>query len=219
MRISSRSRLTVAMVCTLTAAGGPMAGPGWAQTQAPAPAPAAPSESKVEEEKKPATLWDEFKLFSYVEMGGTINLHGKSQGVPGSTSSGDTNLLRFYALNEGYTFNMGEFSIKRDPNEAFPFGMGLVLTAGLDAQKNHSLGILRDDDDVFPFRNTPKYDVQEAYVSARIPVGNGPVLKLGKFVTLLGYEVIESPSNLNYSRGYLDKSQDTISLSAYYKFF
>jgi hypothetical protein len=29
------------------------------------------------------------------------------------------------------------------------------------------------------------------------------VIKVGKFVTLLGYEVIESPSNLNYSRGYL----------------
>ena len=28
-------------------------------------------------------------------------------------------------------------------------------------------------------------------------------VKVGKFVTLLGYEVIESPSNLNYSRGYL----------------
>jgi hypothetical protein len=29
------------------------------------------------------------------------------------------------------------------------------------------------------------------------------VLKAGKFVTLLGYEVIESPLDLNYSRGYL----------------
>ena len=81
--------------------------------------------------------------------------------------------------------------------------MGLVLTAGQDSQKNHSIGILRDDDDAFPFRNTPKFDMQEAYISARIPIGNGPVLKVGKFVTLLGYEVIESPLNLNYSRGYL----------------
>jgi hypothetical protein len=78
-----------------------------------------------------------------------------------------------------------------------------VLTAGQDSQKNHSIGILRDDNDAFPFRNTPVFDVQEAYISARIPIGNGPVLKVGKFVTLLGYEVIESPSNLNYSRGYL----------------
>ena len=31
----------------------------------------------------------------------------------------------------------------------------------------------------------------------------GSPLKAGKFVTLLGYEVIESPNNLNFSRGYL----------------
>src|SRR5262245_65576089 len=98
---------------------------------------------------------------------------------------------------------MAEFSIKRDPDELFPFGMGLVLNAGMDAQKNHSIGILRTDTDAFPFRNTPWFDVEEAYISGRIPIGNGPVLKLGKFVTLIGYEVIESPLNLNYSRDFL----------------
>jgi Putative beta-barrel porin-2, OmpL-like. bbp2 len=175
------------------------AAPAWAQAPAPAPAPA--EEKKAEE--KPKTLWDEFKLFSYVEMGGTFNLHGVSRGVPGSTSTGSTNLLRYYDINEGYTFNMAEFSIKRDPDEKFPFGGGVVLTAGQDAQKNHSIGLLRSETDVFPFRNTPWFDLQEAYISARIPIGAGPVIKAGKFVTLLGSEVIESPSNLNYSRGYL----------------
>ena len=183
-------------------------GPVWAQTPAPAaPAPpAAPKEEKLTEQKegeKQKTLWDEFKLFSFVEMGATFNLNGGSKGVPGSTSDNWTNTLRLYDINQGYTFNMAEFSIKRDPDEAFPFGMGLVLTAGKDAQKNHSIGLLRDDDDAFPFRNTPVFDVQEAFISARIPIGNGPVVKVGKFVTLLGYEVIESPLNLNYSRGYL----------------
>ena len=183
-------------------------GPVWAQTPAPAaPAPpAAPKEEKLTEQKegeKQKTLWDEFKLFSFVEMGATFNLHGGSKGVPGATSDGWTNTLRQYDIDQGYTFNMAEFSIKRDPDEAFPFGMGLVLTAGQDSQKNHSIGLLRDDNDAFPFRNTPRFDVEEAYISARIPIGNGPVVKVGKFVTLLGYEVIESPSNLNYSRGYL----------------
>jgi hypothetical protein len=178
--------------------------PVWAQT--PAPAAPAPKEEKLTEQKegdKPKTLWDEFKLFSFIEMGATFNLHGGSKGVPGSTSDGWTNTLRQYDIDQGYTFNMAEFSIKRDPDEAFPFGMGLVLTAGQDSQKNHSIGILRDDNDAFPFRNTPRFDVEEAYISARIPIGNGPVVKVGKFVTLLGYEVIESPLNLNYSRGYL----------------
>jgi hypothetical protein len=98
---------------------------------------------------------------------------------------------------------MAEFSIKREPDAAFPFGEGLVLTAGEDARKNHSIGVLRSETDGFPFRNDPWFDLQEAYMSARVPVGNGPVIKVGKFVTLLGYEVIESPNDLNYSRGFL----------------
>ena len=145
--------------------------PAWAQTSTPALAPA-PAE------QRPKTLWDEFKLFSYIEMGATFNLNGGSEGVPGATSNGWTNSLRFYDIDQGYTFNMAELSIKRDPDEAFPFGMGLVLTAGQDAQKNHSIGILRDDNDAFPFRNTPRFDVEEAYISARIPIGEGPVVKV-----------------------------------------
>jgi len=197
MRFWLGGALTIAVLAVVLSAAVPVA----AQTAVPS------EEKKAEEEPKPAdkpkTLWDEFKLFSYVEMGGTFNLHGGSIGVPNSTSSGNTNALRYYDIDQNYTFNIAEFSIKRDPDEAFPFGEGLVLTAGQDSRKNHSIGILRDETDQFPFRNTPWFDVEEAYISARIPIGNGPQIKVGKFVTLLGYEVIESPNDLNYSRGYL----------------
>jgi len=197
MRFRLGGALTMLCLVVALSAAGPVA----AQT------PAAPSEEKVVEqqkdEQKPKTLWDEFKLFSYVEMGGTFNLHGGGKGVPNSTSGNFTNDLRYYDINQGYTFNMAEFSIKRDADEAFPFGMGLVLTGGNDSQKNHSIGILRNETDTFPFRNTPWFDVEEAYITGRVPIGNGPQLKVGKFVALEGYEVIESPNNLNYSRGFL----------------
>ena len=45
--------------------------------------------------------------------------------------------------------------------------------------------------------------LEQALVKFRIPVGNGLDVYMGKFVTLLGYEVIESPANLNFSRGLL----------------
>ena len=137
-------------------------------------------------EGQPKTYLEELMLFGYVENSAVWNL--------GNVTRGNLNDLRFYDLDAGYTFNMAEFGIKRDPDEAFPFGMGLVLTAGQDSKKNHSIGILRSDTDTFPFRNTPWFDIQEAYISGRAPIGNGPTLKLGKFVTLLGYEVIEGPS-------------------------
>jgi len=146
-------------------------------------------------EGQPKTYLEEVMLFSYVENSYTWNL--------GDTSKGRVNDLRFYDFDDGYTFNIAEFSLKKDPSERYPFGYGLVLTAGMDSQKNHALGIFRGDDDQFAFRNTPRFDLQEAYISGRVPLGNGLVLKGGKFVTLLGYEVIEAPNNLNFSRGYL----------------
>lgn len=60
-------------------------------------------------------------------------------------------------------------------------------------------GFIRDtkgafSDDVF---------LEQAYVQFRVPWGNGLDFKFGRFVALTGYEVIESPANLNFSRGLL----------------
>ena len=41
---------------------------------------------------------------------------------------------------------------------------------------------------------------QQAYVTAILPVGNGLTVDVGQFVTHMGYEVIESKDNWNYSR-------------------
>jgi hypothetical protein len=163
---------------------------------APAQTPSSPpSERGASPELAPPSFRDELKLFAYVEQSFTWNATGAGRG--------GVNELRVYDDREGFTFGMAELSVKKDPTERYPFGFGLVVAAGRDAQKNHSLGIFRDEDDQFPFRNTPLFDLQEAYLSVRIPLGAGILVKAGKWVSLLGYEVIESPSNLNFSRGVL----------------
>ena len=141
------------------------------------------------------SLWAEHVLFSCIENSASFNL--------GTAGRHDSNEFRFYEFYNNYTFNMAEFSIKKEPSERYPWGYGLVITGGEDARKNHAIGIFRDKDDNFPFRNTVPFDLQEAYGSYKIPVGSGLTLKAGKFVTLLGYEVIESPNNLNFSRSLL----------------
>ena len=148
---------------------------------------------------QPKTFLEEIMLFGYVENSYVWNLGRTGRGGGGS----GVNELRFYDFDAGYTFNMAELSIKKDPTDARPFGFGVVFTAGEDAQKNHAVGMFRDGDDSFPFRNTEKFDVQEAYGSYKFPLGTGLTLKAGKFVTLLGYEVIEAPNNLNFSRSFL----------------
>src|SRR5215471_20602729 len=115
-------RRASARIATMVTVGLGSLGPVWAEAPASAPPPAEVKPQAKEE--KPKTLWDEFKLFSFIEMGATFSLHGGSTGIPGQTSSGATNVDRYYDINQGYTFNMAEFSIKRDPDEAFPFGAG-----------------------------------------------------------------------------------------------
>ncbi len=46
-------------------------------------------------------------------------------------------------------------------------------------------------------------NIQQAYLTGVIPLGNGLTADVGKFVTHMGYEVIESKDNWNYSRSLL----------------
>jgi len=145
---------------------------------------------------QPKTYLEELMLFGYLENSYVWNL-----GKPGH---GDVNELRFYDHDNEYTFNAIELSVKKDPSERYRLGYGVVVTGGVDSQKNHSLGIFRDRDDQSPlFRNTDKVDLPEAYASYVVPVGNGLTVKAGKWATLIGYEVYESPKNLNFSRSFL----------------
>ncbi len=147
-------------------------------------------------EGQPKTVLEEIALYGYVENSVVGNL--------GHESRGGVNSLRFYDVDTGYTFNAGELSVKKDPSEAHPWGFGVVWTAGKDSQKNHSLGIFRSVDDTPPyFRDTPEVELAEAYGSVLLPLGNGLTLKAGTWATLIGYEVYETPKNLNFSRSFL----------------
>ena len=46
-------------------------------------------------------------------------------------------------------------------------------------------------------------NVEQAYLTAVLPIGNGLTVNAGKMVTHMGGEVIESISNINYSRSFL----------------
>ena len=147
-------------------------------------------------EGDPKRLLEEMFLYGYLENSYVVNL--------GKASPHNVNDLRFYDHDADYSWNALELSFKKDPSERYPWGFGVVATAGLDSQKNHSLGIFRDLDDGPPYyRNTPKYDLVEAYGSVLLPLGEGLTVKAGKWGTLIGYEVYESPKNLNFSRDFL----------------
>jgi putative OmpL-like beta-barrel porin-2 len=161
-----------------------------------------PTETKPDE--KPKTLLEEIVLFGYVEQSyvGNLGQTSTAGSSGGLTYARKVNALRLYDSDAGYTFNLAELSVKKDPSDTYPFGFGLVITGGEDTQKNHSLGIFKANTTEKP-RTTDQVDLQEAYLAYKVPLGSGLTLKAGKFVTLLGYEVIESPNNLTFSRSLL----------------
>ena len=87
-------------------------------------APPAPSEEKLAEQKQPKTLWDEFKLRAFIETGHDVQPERGQHGDSGADRR-VTNELRYYDFNQGYTFNMAEFSIKtRSRTRRFRSGWG-----------------------------------------------------------------------------------------------
>jgi hypothetical protein len=78
-------------------------------------------------------------------------------------------------------------------------GAHVDLIFGQDAEVLHSSGSSS------PFSLGPNGDIEQAYAIVNIPTksGTGVQLKVGKMVTLMGLEVIETVANPNFSEGNL----------------
>ncbi|MEW6269244.1 MAG: porin [Thermodesulfobacteriota bacterium] len=89
-----------------------------------------------------------------------------------------------------------------DAPEQNEFGGLVQLDAGRVARRIkadwNGSGVVPDADWEFD-----EVELQQAYLVYNVPIGNGLTLKGGKFVTLLGAEVIEPWLNPNWSRSYL----------------
>ncbi|MEW6303913.1 MAG: outer membrane beta-barrel protein [Verrucomicrobiota bacterium] len=68
--------------------------------------------------------------------------------------------------------------------------------------------------------NISDFNIKQAYVALRAPVGNGIDLKVGVWDTIIGYEVFNAGDNPNYSRsfGYLLEPTTYTGLQASYRF-
>jgi hypothetical protein len=90
-----------------------------------------------------------------------------------------------------FDINQAELWLEKPTSTESPIGFGVDFIIGRDAKKIHSVG-LGNSEDVF--------DLTQAYVTYKAPIGKGLDLKAGKFVTLHGAEVIRRTGNFNISR-------------------
>ncbi len=152
------------------------------------------------------------QVYGWVESGYTYN-HRHSSGdtliIPGPFN---------HEFGNHYMLNQLTFRIERLPDtKKFDVGGMVEVMYGSDAARIHPRGGFGFDGSDLSDDNNPtddlavanlhpiwQFDVPQAYVNINLPVGaNGLQIKVGKFVTLLGYETIDPTQNLFYSHSYL----------------
>ncbi|MEO0452738.1 MAG: outer membrane beta-barrel protein [Verrucomicrobiota bacterium] len=170
---------------------------GVARADVGAPAPTAKDlEKVVEEVNYVETAKSGITLSGYVDVGyvynfssapaGNVVRGGSEQITGGDFNTNAVKLVLEKALTDANEFQAG-FRVD------LIFGEDVrTVGNGIGGVGGAGTGTIADADSFF---------LEQAYVTFRVPYGNGIDLKVGKFVTWLGYEVIERPANLNITFG------------------
>jgi Putative beta-barrel porin-2, OmpL-like. bbp2 len=98
----------------------------------------------------------------------------------------------FDGLENQFNLNLAKIVLQKT---AAPVGFRIDLAYG------PAIDIVNSDAALGPAKSLK--NVEDAYLTAIVPVGNGLTVNAGKLVTHLGGEVIETPGNINYSRSIL----------------
>jgi hypothetical protein len=111
--------------------------------------------------------------------------------------NGQSPLTPFTLATNAFSLNLAEFVVDKAPDATSSdsrFGYHFAVAYGLGAHAVNTSDLVNDNSQFY---------VKEAYASYLAPVGKGLTISVGKFVTPIGNEVIESSGNWNYSRGLL----------------
>ncbi len=115
--------------------------------------------------------------------------------TPSGEHIGVDNNGRSFDINDReFSFNLGEFNITRTEGKGVPFGFTATLTTGDTARIVHGTE---------PGGTSAWSAIQQVFVTKTAHFAKRDiVIDAGIFVTPIGYEVIESTSNDNYSRSF-----------------
>ncbi len=206
---------TITKMLSTVAVAGAMMSTVVGQTPAPTPAPAPDAKKMAPDTKQVADLKKKLEdagvsvnyvetqqkgitLSGYVDTSYTYQFASGNygpNGISGVTNVNQKNLLRAYDnYNNNFNVDAVKIALQKSLSDKDEF------TAGFRIDTIYGSDAKFITDKTF---DTNSLALEQAYVNFRVPVGNGLDFKLGKFVALTGYEVIESPANPNFSRGLL----------------
>ena len=114
--------------------------------------------------------------------------------------SAQTNGLRVFDTRAGdFMINNVELVLEKPVNAENRVGFRTDLDFGTDAEVLGSVTTGLGNNGA----TSDEIELQQAYAEILAPLGNGLDIKVGKFVTMHGAEVIEAKDNWNFSRSFL----------------
>jgi putative OmpL-like beta-barrel porin-2 len=189
----------------------PTTGPATAPSTEPAPAPPRPLMALFESIGIGKPLEDAgITIGGYIEGGYTV----ATNDPPGHVLAGrvfDTKNNKFVLDQFDLFFDRPVDYQKAAQNHTFDIGGHVDFIYGWDSGLIHSSGIFDSPavagvtNGYYASRTHPENqaDFNQAYVDVALPVGTGLRIRAGKFVTLLGWEVINPTGNAFYSHSYM----------------
>ena len=159
--------------------------------------PSAKDTQKVISSNFVETTPKSIRLSGYVDAGYSYNFNGSVNPLVAGRFSGDEATGGDFNL---YAVKLALEKPLTNENSA-QAGFRADVMIGEDAYYLQTRN--RDSDSSNFQQNSSSLFLEQAYASFRAPVGNGWDFKVGKFVSILGYEVIERPANLNITYGIL----------------
>jgi hypothetical protein len=126
-------------------------------------------------------------LSGFIDTSAIYDKNGSTAFVDSNNATTGTASRAYDQAVNSFNVQMMELALSKAPTQGW--GGALVLNAGPDANVDHS----------YPMSTSSYFDIQQAYVSYQ---SGGAKLEVGKFATLIGAEVIESPDNWNFSRSW-----------------
>jgi hypothetical protein len=168
-----------------------------AATPAGAGAEPAPSAQDQSAKQDSATMdfFRKIEISGFVDGYYTYNFNRPSQPCATVSTVAVTNCLyNFNVAHNSLSLNLAEVALEKKPTSDSRAGFRVDLDYGPTAVMVHAFE---------PGGTTTYQNIEQAYVSFLAPAGKGLQLDFGKFVTMMGNEVIESKDNWNYGRSLL----------------
>jgi hypothetical protein len=131
--------------------------------------------------------------------GSSVSAPGLPNQLPAGTATAQPFLRVFANEKNSFILNLANLHFERTADNLPGFVIDVDFGKTADVVNNATYFGRHDNGIPITGNGTDFFDVRQFYITYTAPVGSGIKLKVGRFVTLAGAEVIKSYNNFNYN--------------------